>query len=190
MNSESSYNAITLLLKEHVSRGARSVDHLVPHVYGELRSIAHAYLLRERQADTLSTTALVHEAYLKLVNQTEVSARGRTYFFGAAARAMRQILVDHARRRNSLKRGGDQKRAELDSIHLAVDDFAAELLDLDEALQQLAVSYPRQADVVEFRFFGGMSIEEIATALGLSASTVKQDWALARAWLYRHLNAA
>lgn len=164
------------------------VDQLLPLVYEDLRAMAHGYLARERRSHTLSTTALVHEAYFKLVDQTQVTANGRSYFFGAAARAMRQILVDYARRRQRQKRGGGQAPSTLQEQHLAVDNFAANLIDLDEALDQLATRYPRQARVVECRFFGGLSVEETASVLDVSPRTIKNDWALAKAWLYRHLH--
>lgn len=179
--------AVTALLRAPDSADADLTDRLLPLVYDELHAMAHRHLARERRGHTLSTTALVHEAYLKLVDQTQVGRRGRTYFFGAAARAMRQILVDYARRRNRQKRGGGQAPVTLKEALVAVDDFAADLLDLDEALERLAVLSPRQARVVECRFFGGLNMEETAEVLGVSASTVKNDWAVARAWLYRRL---
>ena len=164
------------------------LDRLLPLVYDELRALAHGYLARERSAHTLSTTALVHEAYLRLVDQTQVTARGQSYFFGAAARAMRQILVDYARRRQAQKRGGGQTPDTLDDFHLGVDDFAANLIDLNEALDRLAELNPRQARVVECRFFGGLSSAETAEVVGVALRTVNRDWALARAWLYRRLH--
>jgi RNA polymerase sigma factor (TIGR02999 family) len=185
--SASSQEAVTALLRSSDSDGAALTDRLLPLVYDELRAMAHGHLARERSNHTLSTTALVHEAYLKLVDQTQVSRQGQTYFFGAAARAMRQILVDYARRRNRQKRGGGQAPVSLDETFVAVDGFAADLLDLDAALERLAVLNPRQAQVVECRFFRGLSIEETAEVLGVSGTTVKNDWAVARAWLYRRL---
>jgi RNA polymerase sigma-70 factor, ECF subfamily len=160
------------------------LEQLVPLLYDELCALAHRHLARERGNDTLQTTALVHEAYLKLVDDTAVTRRGRAYFFAAAARAMRQVLVDHARRRNAGKRGGGARILSLDEGQVAVDDFAGELLDLDLALEQLAELNPRHARVVECRFFAGMSVEETAQALDVSPRTVKYDWALARAWLF------
>jgi RNA polymerase sigma factor (TIGR02999 family) len=129
----------------------------------------------------------VHEAYLKLVDQTQVPLKSRGYFFAAAARAMRQVLVDAARRRGRLKRGGGEVPLDLEDFQVSVDDFAAEMRDLDEALGRLAGLFPRQARVVECRFFGGLSVEETAEALELAPRTVKRDWSLARAWLYREL---
>lgn len=177
--------AIDLL--EHAEPGELAgLEELVPVVYDELRAMAHRQLAREQDGHTLQTTALVHEAYLKLVDSSRVSERGRAYFYGAAARAMRQVLVDHARRRNALKRGGDGDR-EATMTTSDADAFAAEVLDLDRALNQLAERSPRQARVVECRYFGGLSVAETAAALGVSPRTVKYDWALARAWLYEVL---
>jgi RNA polymerase sigma factor (TIGR02999 family) len=163
------------------------LDRLLPVVYGELRRMARGKLRDERDGHTLNTTALVHEAYLKLVDQTWASAESRAYFFGAAARAMRQVLVDHARRRVRQKRGGDPRPITLEEQHLISDEFAENLLDVDEALQSLANIEPRAARVIECRFFGGLSVEETAEVLGISVRTVKRDWILAKAWLYRKL---
>jgi RNA polymerase sigma factor (TIGR02999 family) len=164
---------------------AASLDVLVDLLYGELREMAHRQLAREPAGHTLQTTALVHEAWVRLAAGSEVGRRGRTYFFAAAARAMRQVLVDHARRRGAGKRGHGEAAVALDDVQIAaVDSFAAELIDLDVALEKLAKLEPRHARVVECRYFGGLSVEETAEALGVSPRTVKSDWALARAWLY------
>ena len=161
-----------------------SLEQLVPLIYDELREMAHRQLAGEGPHYTLQTTALVHEAYLKLVDDTRVLRRGRGYFFGAAARAMRQVLVDRARMRQAQKRGGGQEILSLtDNVGGGVDEFAAELVDLDAALQRLAELNPRCVRVVECRFFAGLSVEETAEALDISPRTVKYDWALARAWL-------
>lgn len=163
---------------------AESLERLVPLIYGELRAMAHRQLVHEGAHYTLQTTALVHEAYLKLVDDTRVVRRGRAYFFGAAARAMRQVLVDRARMRQAQKRGGGQELLSLtDNVGGGVDEFAAELIDLDGALERLAELNPRCVRVVECRFFAGLSVEETAEALDISPRTVKYDWALARAWL-------
>jgi len=180
-------DAVTKLLEASVHQawtGDRLLDQLMPLVYDELRLLARRQLARERGGITLDTTGLVHEAYLKLVDQSRVSARGRAYFFGAAARAMRQVLVDAARRRNRVKRGGGVRPITLEESLIQADGFAADILDLEDALEQLAAEYPRQARVVECRFFGGLTVEETAAALGVSERTVKGDWALARAWLF------
>jgi RNA polymerase sigma factor (TIGR02999 family) len=178
---------LTALLRE-ASRGDRAaLEALVPEVYDTLRVLARRALRSERQGHTLSTTALVHEAYLKLVDDTRVTERGRAYFFAASARAMRQVLVDHARRRNAHKRGAGVRMVTLGDDEAAVDCFALEMLDLDRALHELAVLNPRHAQVVECRFFGGLSVEETAAALEVSPRTVKYDWNLARAWLFARL---
>jgi RNA polymerase sigma-70 factor, ECF subfamily len=184
----SSRSHATTLLATAESGDGGSLEQLVPLLYDELRAIAHRHLAGERHGHTLQTTGLVHEAYLKLVDDERVTRRGRAYFFAAAARAMRQVLVEYARRRRAAKRGGGVEALSLDEEQIAVDDFAAELLDLDRALAQLAELNPRHAQVVECRFFAGMSVEETAEALGVSARTVKYDWALARAWLFDALD--
>jgi RNA polymerase sigma-70 factor, ECF subfamily len=166
-----------------------SLEALIPLVYDELKLMAHRQLAREQTGHTLQTTALVHEAYLKLVDNTQVGRRGRAYFFAAASRAMRQVLVDGARRRTSIKRGEGATHVALDDVQLAVDEFAIDLLDLDAALERLAELNPRHARVVECIYFGGLSVDETAEALDVSSRTVKYDWALARAWLYDWLNA-
>jgi RNA polymerase sigma factor (TIGR02999 family) len=180
-------DAVTAVLSAAGADGRDAVDALLPLVYDELRRVAHRHLARERGPRTLSTTALVHEAYLKLVDQKHAPVKSRAYFFAAAARAMRQVLVDAARRRGRLKRGAGERPLDLDDFQVSVDDFAAELREVDEALDELALRFPRQARVVECRFFGGLSVEETAEALDLAPRTVKRDWSLARAWLYREM---
>lgn len=179
----------TSILQSADSAGSPALDELLPYVYEELRGLARHQLAGERHA-TIHTTELVHEAWLRLVDSTRVAERGRAYFFGAAARAMRQVLIEAARRRGAVKRGGGAVPLTLDDAHVAVDAYAAELLDLDHALGVLESLSPRQARVVECRFFGGLSVDETAAALDISARTVKSDWALARAWLYTMLNGA
>jgi RNA polymerase sigma factor (TIGR02999 family) len=179
-------DAITSLLKGDLQNG-RVLDQLMPLVYGELRLVALRHLVGERENHTLNPTALVHEAYLKLADQTWTSAEGRAYFFAAASRAMRQILVDHARRQVRTKRGGRQQAVPLEEHHLVVDEFDAELIGLDDALRKLADVEPRAVRVVECRFFAGLSVGETAETLGISVRTVKRDWILAKAWLYRSL---
>jgi RNA polymerase sigma factor (TIGR02999 family) len=172
------------LLSFPESGGNESLDRLIPLLYEELKRVAHRQLRREAPGQTLRTTDLVHEAYLRLVDQAQVTRRGRAYFFAAAARAMRQVLIDRARRRRAAKRGGGQLDVDVDPATIAVDEFAESLVDLDAALEELARLSPRQARVLECRYFGGLSVEETAEALEISARTVKYDWALARAWLY------
>jgi RNA polymerase sigma-70 factor, ECF subfamily len=169
---------------------ANAVQRLVPLLYDELCELARRQLARERPGHTLQTTALVHEAYLKLADDSGVARRGRAYFFAAAARAMRQVLVDHARKRSAEKRGGSAEVVTLEDDAAGTEAFAADLLDLDDALRALAEANQRHARVVECRFFGGMSVEDTAAALGVSPRTVKNDWALARAWLYDALRGA
>jgi len=159
-----------------------------PLVYDELRLLAHRQLRRESSGHSLNTTALVHEAYLKLVDQTRTRIKDRSHFFAIAATAMRRILVDHARRHGAAKRGAGAKRVPLEMVDgLAPDERADLRVALDEALVQLAALDARQAKVVECRFFGGLTEEETAEALGTSPRTVKRDWAKARGWLYQTL---
>ena len=172
------------LLSDPEPGGNESLDRLIPLLYEELKRVAHRQLRGEAPGQTLRTTDLVHEAYLRLVDQTQLTQRGRAYFFAAAARAMRQVLIDRARRRSAAKRGGGQPDVDIDGATIAVDAFAETLLDLDAALEELARLSPRQARVLECRYFGGLSVEETAEALEISPRTVKYDWALARAWLY------
>lgn len=171
-----------------VTRGERSaVDQIVPIIYDELRRLAHRQLRGESKEGTLTTTALVHEAYLRLIDGKTIEWQGRSHFMAVAAIAMRHILVDRARHRRALKRGGEQRRICLDSVDLAADDRAEDLLALDEALERLAVLSERQARIVECRFFAGLSEDETATALGVGLRTVQRDWAKARGWLYREV---
>ena len=165
------------------------LDDLVPRIFDELRAMARRQLSREHERYTLQTTELVHEAYLRLVGDDGVTRRGRAYFYAAAARAMRQVLVDAARRRNTVKRGSGDVVLSLDERTGDVDAYAHELVDLDVAMEELERRNPRFARVVECRFFGGMSVEDTAEALGVSPRTVKSDWAMARAWLYDALRA-
>jgi RNA polymerase sigma-70 factor, ECF subfamily len=177
---------VAALLEDGAADDGSVVDQLVPLVYDELRAMAHRQLSRERGDHTLQTTALVHEAYLKLAGGSS-TGRGRAYFFAAAARAMRQVLVDRARRRNAVRRGSGAEQVTLGEQDAVVDAYAVELLELDDALMRLAQHSPRQVRVVEYRFFAGMSVAEAAEALGVSARTVESDWAMARAWLYQVL---
>lgn len=183
-------HAVTQLLKAASDGQPNALGDLLPLVYDELRRIAHGQLRRERQNHTLNTTALVHEAYLKLIDQSEVSWQNRAHFYGVAAQAMRRILIDYARTRTRLKRGGNQQRISLkESLGLFSDEQSEELLALDESLQRLESINPRHGRIVECRFFGGLTIEETAAALDVSTATVSRDWQLARAWLKRDLAA-
>jgi len=165
-----------------------AMDRLLPVVYEELRRLAARYLKGERPGHTLQPTALAHEAYLRLVGQRESSWQGRSHFLGVAARAMRSVLVDHARRRKAIKRGGGQAPVPLDATLIVAGSLPVAFDDLDRALDDLAKLSERQARVVELRYFAGLTIEETAEVLGISPVTVKRDWALARAWLYRELS--
>jgi RNA polymerase sigma factor (TIGR02999 family) len=164
-----------------------TLDLLVPLIFDELRAMAHRQLAREHGPITLQTTELVHEAYLRLAGDARVTRHGRAYFYAAAARAMRQVLIDAARRRKADKRGAGVTVLSLDERVASVEVYSQELLGLDDALRRLESRNPRHARVVECRFFGGMSVEDTAEALHVSPRTVKSDWALARAWLYDEL---
>ena len=176
--------SVTQLLIE-ISNGDReAVDLLLPVIYDELRKLAANYLRRERPDHTLQPTALVHEAYLRLVDQTRVNWQNRAHFFGIAAQIMRRLLVDHARRHNAEKRGQDFQKLSLDeNIDRAVDR-SAELIALDDALKALTVFDPQKARIVELRYFGGLSIEETADVLGVTATTIKRHWRFAKAFLH------
>lgn len=177
----------TSLLEDPPESRRELMDQLVPLVYDELRKMAHRQLQLEAGPRTLNTTGLVHEAYLKLIDESTVPMHNRGYFFGAAARAMRQVMIDAARRRRAAKRGSGEAPLPLDESRVEVDSYAEELLALDQALQRLAGEYPRSAQVVEYRFFGGLSVEQTADLLEVSERTIKRDWRLARAWLQRDL---
>jgi len=176
----------TLLIQQGEGPPPTDSD-LLPLVYEELRSLAASYLNNERQGHTLQPTALVHEAYLRLVDQTRVRWQDRTHFFAVAAMCMRRILINHARDRNRLKRGGGMRRVALTELTAPGNLSDQALLTLDEALKRLAELDERKARVVEFRYFAGLSVEQTAELLGASPATVKRDWEFARAWLLREL---
>jgi RNA polymerase sigma factor (TIGR02999 family) len=191
VNDASPHDVTALLLSW--SAGDRDAPaRLMPLVYDELRRLARGYLRRERADHTLQPTALVNEAYLRVVDQTRVSWENRAQFFGLAARLMRNILIDHARERAAQKRGGDGSqstpRLSLDETRVPIEERAAELVALDEALQSLAKFDERKSQIVEMRFFGGLSVEETAAALGVSDKTVMRDWRIAKMWLHRELS--
>lgn len=164
-----------------------AVDHLFPILYEELRRMAHQRLRHERAGHTLSTTGLVHEAYLKLAGQTRAHWRDRGHFLAVAAQAMRRVLVDHARRQGAARRGGGAVQVDLDAVNLAVDEQAETLVALDVALTRLAALDPRMCRVVECRFFAGLSDQETAEVLDVAPRTVWRDWVKAKGWLYREL---
>lgn len=177
----------TRLLNASAEGDRAAFDQLFPQVYSALRGIARQRLQHERPDHTLSTTALVHEAYLKLVDLDRIQYKGRTHFYAVAAQAMRNILVSYAHRRKALKRGGEHEKLPLDDVVVMSEERADDVLALDEALQRLQVLDARRHQIVEYRFFAGMSIEETAAALDISSATVKRDWNLVRAWLNREL---
>lgn len=190
--SESQRHEVTRLLHEMAGTegdAARElVQELLPLVYDDLRRLAQAKMNREPGSATLEPTALAHETFMRLVDHSRVDWRGKSHFMAVAAQAMRRILVDHARARKRLKRGGARQRLELGSQVAQGGLSEVDLIELDDALDQLASIDPRQAKVVELRFFGGMSVEEAAETLGVSKRTVEGDWTMARAWLRRALS--
>jgi RNA polymerase sigma factor (TIGR02999 family) len=178
---------VTGLLLQWRQGDAAALDRLVPLVYEELKTIARARLQGERGSHTLQATALVHEAYLRLMNLDRMTLADRAHFLAVAARLMRQILVDHARKRRADKRGGDKTIIGLEGDSLPATSPGVDVLALHEALDEMASFDPRQRDLVELRFFGGLTIDEAAEALGVSPATVERQWALAKAWLYQRL---
>ena len=170
------------------SEGDRdALDRLMPIIYDELRRIAKRHFRRERPDNTLQPTALVNEVYIRLVDQKGVSWQSRAHFFGIAARLMRQILVDYARKRHFAKRGGNAIQVSLDEAAIVSGERAAEMIALDEALNDLAEIAPEQSRIVELRFFGGLTIEETAEVMQLSVDKVKRDWVMAKTWLYHEI---
>jgi len=178
---------VTRLLRAWTDGHAAAGDALMDAVYGELRKMARGYLRRERDGHSLPPTALVHEAYLKLVDQQHVRWQNRAHFFAIAARVMRRILVDHARGHASAKRGGGGTTFTLLDSDARLDPPGVDILALDVALEKLAGIDPRQSRLVELRFFGGLTVDEAAAVLDIAPITVKRDWALARTWLYREI---
>ena len=179
---------VTEILREWSGGDDDAAERLFPLVYDELRRQARSFLRREREDHTLQPTALVHEAYLRLIDNPAIKAENRTHFFAIAARVMRQILVDHARRRNAQKRGGAAQRLSLDDAEIAPDEVAGDILSLNDALERLTTLDERKARVVDMRFFGGMRETEIAGVLGVTEKTVRRDWQFAKMWLYREIS--
>ena len=184
--SEPAENLTQLLIE--AGRGDKSaLDEILPLVYDELRKIARNYLNRERADHTLQATALVHEAYLRLIDQRKADWHNRSQFFGLAAQMMRRILVNHAEEHKAQKRGSGQKLQLDETVDVSFEE-SLDLLDLDEALKNLETLDEQKSKIVEMRFFGGLTIEETAAVLGKSTATVEREWAFAKAWLYRELN--
>ncbi len=178
---------LTLLLDEWKRGDSSALQKLTPLIYDELRRLAHRYARRERNGHTLETTALVNEAYLRLAGDATPDWQNRNHFFAVTAQVMRHILIDHARRRRSLKHGGDAQQVSLGDAALMADERARELIALDQALDELALLDARKSDVVQLRYFGGLSLEEAAETLGVSVMTVRRDWRAAKAWLFKRL---
>jgi len=189
MSTTTHQHHVTQLLGAISDGDSRASAELLPLIYDELKKLAQGYMAKEAHQLTLQPTALVHEAYLRLVGQSEVKWSGRGHFFGAAAQAMRRILVDQARHRNRQKRGGGRGRVELSENAAAIDPPTTDLVALDEALDALEKFDKRKFQVVMLQYFAGLSVDETAGALGLSATTVRNDWTFARAWLMRQLAA-
>src|SRR5437899_1373106 len=178
---------VSQLLIDWSGGNKAALDRLIPLVDAELRRLAHQYMKQERPGHTLQTTALVNEAFLRLIDQRHVHWQNRAHFFGIAAQLMRRILVDYARNRRYAKRGGGALKVSLDEAAMVSQERASELIALDDALRNLAAIDSRRSQVVELRFFGGLSIEETAEVLGISRNTVIRDWTVAQAWLHREI---
>jgi RNA polymerase sigma factor (TIGR02999 family) len=178
---------VTKLLGAWSGGDERALEKLIPLVQPELHRLAHHYMNRERAGHTLQTTALLNEAYLQLTDKSQPPWQNRTHFMAVAARLMRRIMVDHARTRRALKRGGGAIRVTLDEAALVTEERAEELLALDEALEKLAEFDRRRSEIVEMRYFGGLTVEEIADVLKVHPNTVMRDWKAAKAWLYAEL---
>ncbi|HZN01290.1 MAG TPA: sigma-70 family RNA polymerase sigma factor [Pyrinomonadaceae bacterium] len=187
MTHKPQQHEITQLLAEWSDGNQSALDELYPLVYEELHRLARRYMSRERKGHTLQTTALINEAYVRLVDQRNVHWANRSHFFAISAQIMRRILIDHARRHAYAKRGGGAQQVSLEAVAIVANEKSAEILRLDEALTTLAKMDPRRCHVVELRYFGGLSNEEIAGVLNVSENTVTRDWNLARAWLHQQL---
>ena len=185
---ETSSQSVSQLLQCRSDGDRAALDQLMPLVYDELRRMARRYLGQQPDGHTLQTTDLIHEVYLRLMGQEEKGWENRAHFFGVAAQAMRHILVDYARARHTAKRGGEARAVSLEEAALVSAERAAEVVALDDALVELARLAPRQGQVVELRYFGGLSVKEVAEVLQVSTDTVTRDWNQAKAWLYRALN--
>ncbi len=186
--SDNDPNEITQMLIKLTDGNQDIVNQILPHIYDELRMLAGSYLRRERVDHTLQPTALVHEAYMKLIDQRQVQWQNRAHFFGIAAQVMRRLLMDHARKHTADKRGGVVEKLPLEEEILIVShDKSAELIALDDALQTLGAMDEQKAKIVELRYFGGLSIEETAEVMNVSVPTINRQWRMAKAWLYSEL---
>ena len=179
---------VTQLLIDWSNGDKAAVDKLIPLVYDELRRLARYYMRRERAGATLQTTALVNEAYMRLVDRKNVQWQNRAHFFAIAAQLMRRILIDRARKRYNSKRGGDVRKVSLDQAAIVSTGRSSDLVALDEALTDLEAIDQRKSKVVELRFFGGLNIEETAEVMSISPATVQREWSMAKAWLYREIS--
>ena len=184
---KSAPHQVSRLLKEWSDGDETALEELMPLVYDELHRLAHAHMRREGRGHILQTSALINEAYLRLVDQPQISWKNRAHFFGIAARLMRRILVDEARKRDSNKRGGTTIQVPIDEVKHLAQKQAANVIALDGALKNLETIDPRQCEIVELRFFGGLTVEEAAEVLHVSPATIKREWSTAKAWLYREL---
>jgi RNA polymerase sigma-70 factor (ECF subfamily) len=184
---EGALQDVTVLLGQAAKGDQEAVSKLIPLVYSELRRLADRYMNRERPDHTLQATALVHEAYLKLVHHPPVEIQNRSHFFGIAAQVMRQILVDYARGHGREKRGAGQEVVSLEDVLVFSSEKSSEYLRIEESLQRLTKLDPRQGKIVELRFFGGLTVDETAQVLGISPKTVKREWSMAKAWLHGDL---
>ena len=176
---------VTRILNAIAQGDGPAVDQLLPAVYQELRQLAAQKLSHEKPGQTLQATALVHEAYLRLLGAQDQTWKGKTHFFAAAAEAMRRILIENARRKRRLKRGGDRQQIDVDEAEIAIEGPSEDLLVLDEALARLEAADKTKADLVKLRYFAGLTLEEASEVLGISPTTAKRHWTFARAWLYR-----
>lgn len=187
MAPPTSREAVTQVLLEWNLKGSDAAERLMPLVYDELRRLARHYLQKERSDHTLQATGLVHEAYLRMVDQTSTTWQNRAQFFGVAAQIMRRVLVDHARAHQAVKRGGVREKLEFDEALAPADERTVDLVALDDALQDLVIFDPRKSRIVEMRFFGGLTMEEIGEVLSISPRTIRREWRVAKAWLRREI---
>ncbi|MBL8189955.1 MAG: sigma-70 family RNA polymerase sigma factor [Acidobacteria bacterium] len=186
--ADNSASDVTRLLVDWGHGDQSALDSLLPLIYNELRRVADSYLRRDRPGHTLQATALVNEAFLRLIDQDQINWQNRAHFFGAAANLMRQILIQHARANHAAKRGGERQKLYLDEAGDVSQSSDLDLVALDEALRDLEAVAPRQCRIVELRYFGGLSIEETGELLSISPSTVKREWTMAKAWLRREIS--